>query len=171
MRDAIIIMQKQRPLITCKYNLFKPFNNRFRSKQQFSQCKVQSTAKKFKELSASVGIRITFDEMQSSFARFNDRQGLAVELRLNVIVQLVQEIDLFEKQLGINCTREQIELFSNFHEWLPQPRVEIRKSPICSQVQLIPNCFQKKDRFPFNNTATVNTSFCLTCFRYTGLLK
>ena len=47
------------------------------------------------------------------------------------------------------------------NEWLPQPRVEIRKSPICSQVQLIPNCFEKKDRFPFNNTATVNTSFGL----------
>ena len=25
--------------------------------------------------------------------------------------QFVQEIDLFEKQLGINCTREQIGLF------------------------------------------------------------
>ena len=68
-------MQKQRALITCKNNLFKPFNNRFRSKQQFSQCKVQSAAKKFKELSASVCIRITFDEMQSSFARINDRRG------------------------------------------------------------------------------------------------
>ena len=77
----------------------------------------------------------------------------------------------FSKQLGINCTREQIGLFSNFHEWLPQPRVEIRKSPICSQVQLIPNCFEKKDRFPFNNTATVNTSFYLTSFRYRGLFK
>ena len=29
--------------------------------------------------------------------------------------------------LGINCTREQIGLFSNLHEWLPQPRVEIIK--------------------------------------------
>ena len=31
------------------------------------------------------------------------------------------QIGLFEKQLGINCAREQIGLFSNFHEWLPQP--------------------------------------------------
>ena len=54
---TIIIMQKQRALITCTNNLFKPLNNRFRSKEQFSQCKVQSTAKKFKELPASVCIR------------------------------------------------------------------------------------------------------------------
>ena len=80
-------------------------------------------------------------------------------------------IGLFEKQLGINCTREEIGLLSNFHEWLPQPRVEIRKIPICSQVQLIPNCFEKEDRFPFNNTATVNTSFRLACFRCGGLLE
>ena len=51
------------------------------------------------------------------------------------------------------------------------PRVEIRKSPICSQVQLIPNCFEKEDRFPFNNTATVNTSFWLMSFCYRGLLE
>ena len=38
-------------------------------------------------------------------------------------------------------------------------------------MQLIPNCFEKKDRFPFNNTATVNTSFYLTSFRYRGLFK
>ena len=80
-------MQKQRALITCKNNLFKPFNNRFRSKQQFSQCKVQSAAKKFKELSASVCIRITFDEMQSSFVRFtNARRGHAVEVECDSAV-------------------------------------------------------------------------------------
>ena len=45
------------------------------------------------------------------------------------------------------------------------------KSPICSQVQLIPNCFEKEGRFPFNNTATVNTSFRLACFRCRGLLE
>ena len=103
MRDAIIIVQLS-ALITCKYDLFKPFNNRFRSnnsflsvkfkpfnnrlrsKQQFSQYKVQSTAKKIKELSASVCIRITFDEMQSSFGRFNDRRGLAVEVECDSVV-------------------------------------------------------------------------------------
>ena len=41
-RDAIIILQKQHKLITCKYNFFTPFKNRFRLKQQFSQCKVQT---------------------------------------------------------------------------------------------------------------------------------
>ena len=86
-------------------------------------------------------------------------------------MHFVLEIGLFEKKLGINCTREQIGLFTHFHEWLPQPRVEIRKIPICSQVQLIPNCFEKKDRFPLNNTTTVNTSFYLMSFRYRGLLK
>ena len=37
---------------------------------------------------------------------------------------------------------------------MAQPRGEIRKSPICSRVQLgikIPNCFEKKDGFPINN--------------------
>ena len=91
MGNAIIIMQKQRALITCKNNLFEPFNNRFRSKH-FSQCKVQSTAEKFKELSASVCIRITFDEMQSLFA---DLQGLmtgeVLLLGMIVTVQLVKE--------------------------------------------------------------------------------
>ena len=38
--------------------------------------------------------------------------------------RLVKEKCLFEKQLGINCTREKI----------------------CSRVQLIPNCFEKKKR-------------------------
>ena len=94
MRDTIIIMQKQRSLITCTNHLFKPFNNRFRSKQHFSHSKVQSTAKKFKELSASVCIRISFDEMQSSFAIFNDRRGLAV-LFEDVTVQLVKELVRF----------------------------------------------------------------------------
>ena len=61
-------------------------NKRLGSKQQFSQCKVQSTATKFKELSALVSIRITFDEMQSSFARFNDRRGLAVEVECDSAV-------------------------------------------------------------------------------------
>ena len=42
------------------------------------------------------------------------------------------------------CSREQLGLFSNFHEWLPQPRVEIRKSLICSQVQLIIIVLRKK---------------------------
>ena len=51
------------------------------------------------------------------------------------------------------------------HEW------KLEKNPSCSQVQLIPNCFEKKDRFPFHNTATVNTSFYLTSFSYGGLLK
>ena len=88
MRDAILIMQKQRALITCKNNLFKLFNNRFRSKQQFSPCKVQITAKKFKELSTSVCIRVTFDEKQSSFARFNDRRGLAAEVECDSEVSI-----------------------------------------------------------------------------------
>ena len=66
---------------------------------------------------------------------------------MNVLRQNDAIFGLFEKQLGINCTREQIGLFSNFHEWLPQ--------------QLIPNCFEKKRPILFNNSATVNTSFLL----------
>ena len=49
-------------------------------------------------------------------------------------LQLVQEFSLFEKQIGMNCTREQIGLLGNFHDWLRQPRVEIRESPICSAI-------------------------------------
>ena len=47
----------------------------------------------------------------------------------------------FSKQLGINCTCEQIKLFlistrdCGIHSW------KLLKSPICSRVQLIPNCF------------------------------
>ena len=68
-----------------------------------------------------------------------------VSMQCSIAIELVWEIGLFEKQLGINCTREQIGLFSNFHEWLPQPRVEIGKSLICSLVQLIFNYFEKED--------------------------
>ena len=38
------------------------------------------------------------------------------------VLELVYEIGLFEKQLGINCTREQNQLFGTF---LQQPLVEI----------------------------------------------
>ena len=58
-----------------------------RGKPQFSQCKVQSTAKKFKELSASVGIRITFDEISHRLRGL--MTGKVLLLRLNVTVQLV----------------------------------------------------------------------------------
>ena len=43
----------------------------------------------------------------------------------NNITNSVQEIGLIEKQLGINCTREQIRLFSNLHKWLPQPCAQL----------------------------------------------
>ena len=43
---------------------------------------------KFKELSAPVCVRITFDEMESSFARFNDRRGLAVEVECDSAVRI-----------------------------------------------------------------------------------
>jgi len=39
---------------------------------------------------------------------------------------------------------EQIGLFSNFQEWLPEPRVENRKSPICSQVKWVNPSFRSK---------------------------
>ena len=39
-----------------------------------------------------------------------------VSMQCSIAIELVWEIGLFEKQLGINCTREQIGLFSNFHE-------------------------------------------------------
>ena len=48
------------------------------------------------------------------------------------------------KQLGINCTCEQIGLFlistrgCGSHSW------KLLKSPICSRVQLIPNCFSNR---------------------------
>ena len=50
----------------------------------------------------------------------------------------------FSKQLGINCTCEQIGLFlistcgCGSHLW------KLLKSPICSRVQLIPNCFSNR---------------------------
>ena len=76
--------------------------------------------------------------------------------RLIMVIEQSRVQFYIEKQLGIICTREQIGPFCNFHEWLPQPWLKIRISPICSQLKLIPNCFEKKDRFPFSNTGTVN---------------
>ena len=68
------------------------------------------------------------------------------------------------RELGNNFTCEQIGLFlisgtrgCGSHEW------KLLKSPICSRVQLIPNCFEKKDRFHFNNAATVNTNMSQVC--------
>ena len=79
MRDVIIIMQKQRALITCKNNLFKPA---FDQNNSFLSVKFKVQRKR----TASVCIRITFDEMESSFARFNDRRGLAVEVECDSAV-------------------------------------------------------------------------------------
>ena len=51
---------------------------------------------------------------------------------------------LFEKQLGINCTLEQIGLFSNLHGWLPQPRAEIRKKSDLFTSTINPELFREK---------------------------
>ena len=49
------------------------------------------------------------------------------KLVFTVAVSLKGNRSSFSKQLGINCTCEQIGLFSNFHSWLRQPLVEILK--------------------------------------------
>ena len=51
------------------------------------------------------------------------------------------------------------------HEW------KLGKVRSVHKYNFNPNCFEKEDRFPFNNTATVNTSFWLMSFCYRGLLE
>ena len=66
------------------------------------------------------------------------------KLVFTVAVLLKGNRPSFSKQLGINCTCEQIGLFlistrgSGSHWW------KLLKSPICSRVQLIPNCFSNR---------------------------
>ena len=81
-------MQKQHAWITCKRNLFRHHalsqNNRF-VKVFF---KPQKPAKVFlsrknrlnSSRNCSISVGITFDEMQSPFARFNCGRGLAVDV-------------------------------------------------------------------------------------------
>ena len=62
----------------------------------------------------------------------------------------------FSKQLGINCTCGQIGLFlistrgCGSHSW------KLLKTPICSRVQLIPNCFSNR---PISYTKTPGLSY------------
>ena len=66
------------------------------------------------------------------------------KLVFSVAVLLKGNRSFFSKQLGINCTCEQIGLFlistrgCGSHSW------KLLKSPICSSVQLIPNCFSNR---------------------------
>ena len=66
------------------------------------------------------------------------------KLVFTVAVLLKGNRSSFSKQLGINCTCEQIELFlistsgCGSHSW------KLLKSPICSRVQSIPNCFSNR---------------------------
>ena len=66
------------------------------------------------------------------------------KLVFTVAVLLKGNRSSFSKQLGINCTCKQIELFlistrgCGSHSW------KLLKSPICSRVQLIPNCFSNR---------------------------
>ena len=66
------------------------------------------------------------------------------KLVFTVAVLLKGNRSSFSKQLGINCTCEQIVLFlistrgCGSHSW------KLLKSPICSRVQLIPNCFSNR---------------------------
>ena len=66
------------------------------------------------------------------------------KLVFTVAVLLKGNRSSFSKQLGINCTCEQIGLFlistrgCGSHSW------KLLKSPICSRVQLIPNGFSNR---------------------------
>ena len=66
------------------------------------------------------------------------------KLVFTVAILLKGNRSSFSKQLGINCTCEQIGLLlistrgCGSHSW------KLLKSPICSRVQLIPNCFSNR---------------------------
>ena len=80
------------------------------------------------------------------------------KLVFTVAVLLKGNRSSFSKQLGINCTCEQIGLFlistrgCGSHSW------KLLKSPICSRVQLIPNCFSNRSISYTNCTMTFNLS-------------
>ena len=72
------------------------------------------------------------------------QKDVSQKLVFTVAVLLKGNRSSFSKQLGINCTCEQIGLFlistrgCGSHSW------KLLKSPICSRVQLIPNCFSNR---------------------------
>ena len=83
------------------------------------------------------------------------------KLVFTVAVLLKGNRSSFSKQLGINCTCEQIGLFlistrgCGSHSW------KLLKSPICSRVQLIPNCFSNRPISYTNNIHEKITRFWL----------
>ena len=72
------------------------------------------------------------------------QKDVSQKLVFTVAVLLKGNRSSFSKQLGINCTCQQIGLFlistpgCGSHSW------KLLKSPICSLVQLIPNCFENR---------------------------
>ena len=82
------------------------------------------------------------------------REHARRKLVFTVAVLLKGNRSSFSKQLGINCTCEQIGLFlistrgCGSHSW------KLLKSPICSRVQLIPNCFSNR---PISYTNCLHT--------------
>ena len=72
------------------------------------------------------------------------KKDISQKLVFTVAVLLKGNRSSFSKQLGINCTCEQIGLFlistrgCGSHSW------KLLKSPICARVQLIPNCFSNR---------------------------
>ena len=72
---------------------------------------------------------------------------------------------LFMKQLGINCTCEHIGLFlistrgCGSHSW------KLPKSPICSRVQLIPNCFSNRP-ISYTNRPISDLIFLRRCIKF-----
>ena len=83
------------------------------------------------------------------------QNDVSQKLVFTVAVLLKENRSSFSKQLGINCTCEQIGLFlistsgCGSHSW------KLLESPICSCVQLIPNCFSNR---PISYTNWINFS-------------
>ena len=81
------------------------------------------------------------------------QKDISQKLVFTVAVLLKGNRSSFSKQLGINCTCEQIGLFlistrgCGSHSW------KLLKSPICSRVQLIPNCFSNRPISYTNHTS------------------
>ena len=65
-------------------------------------------------------------------------------LRLRIIER---KSILIRETIRDSCTREQVGLFCNFHDWLPSHSWKLRNSPICSRVQFT-LYVSRTDRFP-----------------------
>ena len=94
-----------------------------------------------------------FNHSVSSFQQPSITKRRQIEARIYGCRIIKRKSIFFSKQLGINCTCEQIKLFLISTRGCGSHSLKLLKSPICSRVQLIPNCFS-------NRSISYTNTFC-----------